>query len=568
MKTLYRSFSLAAILLTTITMVRANDCTTAQLIISQENFSASELNGTLSGAGFSGEAQCTGPDGRDDRWYRFVAVGTKHGVRAIGAGDLFPSIEVYSACGGEVIACHTGTGNVSVLPLSGLTQGETYYYRVYDGSEEGATDTEFATSVMHIPFVKLQAQHCGVMDFNSNDIIRATLPSNTMNFTNYQFRFVELEAPFNTYIITSPNGTNPNFRLKWFPQLEYGRTYEVSVRVRAIVPAFGDFGESCVIGMQPQVLSTQLEEQYANGFFGFCDWVGAQGVGLATKYRWRFLDISSATTSVAYGDNNQRLLRLSSVPNLKLGATYLVTAYATVAGEESPDGPFRFLNMNNFVPNTGIRQDIYTCGETYPISSDLQAREICHAESYTWRFRNTTESQPDLLYTRTDGNRFIKLNWVAGLNVGHSYDVDVKASQGGLEGDYSSICNITIGASLNPNLLIADDYFLSLEEDYITNPAISLPREFQPVEKPAEWAMTALPEVGGSSYSVVISGGDYFETIEVEVYDLNGRLVGRKQLAAAPGAEDSWTLNELTRGVYVVRAVGDMHFETRKITVF
>lgn len=568
MKNFYRFIATVAIVIGPALSAMANECSTANLITSQENFANSQTSGTLNGAGYSGAAQCSGPDGRDDVWYRFVAAATKHGVRAIGSGDLSLAIEVYDACGGNLLACQPGGGSTTLATLGGLTPGNTYYYRIYNDSAVPATSEEFTTSVIHIPFVALSVNDCGTMNFTSNDIIRATNPSNTSNFTNYQFRFVELEAPFNTYVITSPNGTNPNFRLQWFPQLQYGRTYQVSVRVRAILPTYGDFGESCVIGMQSSVLATELEPQYVNGFFGFCDWVGAKGVGLATKYRWRFLNISDATVSIAYGDNNQRLLRLSGVPDLELGTTYLVSAYATVGGSESTDGPFKFLNMNNFVPNTGLRQDIYTCGATYPISSDLQAREICHADTYTWRFRNTSQSQPDLIYTRSDGNRFIKLTWVAGLNVGDSYDLDIKASQGGLGGDYSSICNITIGASLNPNLLIADDYFLTEQSGESYNPSINLPTIINPMDAPANWALTATPETGGTGYSVTISGGDHSTEVTVDVFDLNGRLVAQRRMAAVPGGQTTWRLDGLTRGVYVVRAVGDVHFEAEKITVF
>ncbi len=295
MKTFYRLLVLLAIVIWPALSAIANDCSTANLINSNENFTDSQISGTLAGAGFSGAEQCSGPDGRDDVWYRFVALATKHGVRAIGSGDLSLAIEVYNACGGTQLACQPGVGSTTLVTLSGLTPGNTYYYRVYNDSADPATSEEFTTSVIHIPFVTLTANDCGTLNYTSNDIVRATNPSNTSNFTNYQFRFVELEAPFSTHVITSPNGTNPNFRLQWFPQLEYGRTYEVSVRVRAILPTFGDFGESCVIGIQTNVMSTELEAQYVNGFFGFCDWVGARGqtwehlfgVGLCHRSRRR-----------------------------------------------------------------------------------------------------------------------------------------------------------------------------------------------------------------------------------------------------------------------------------------
>lgn len=61
-------------------------------------------------------------------------------------------------------------------------------------------------------------------------MITTDLPVNQFLLTNWYFEFTELEAPFSTYEILSPNGANPNFMLEWFNDAEYGRTYEVRTR--------------------------------------------------------------------------------------------------------------------------------------------------------------------------------------------------------------------------------------------------------------------------------------------------------------------------------------------------
>ncbi|HKK39389.1 MAG TPA: hypothetical protein VJ949_08220, partial [Cryomorphaceae bacterium] len=188
----------------------ANDCLTANLISSEEDFALSETSGSFLGAGFSGDPQCAGAGGSDDVWYSFVAIATDHGIQAKGELDINLAVEVYDACGGTLIICrdNAGPGATETVLLPDLIVGNTYLYRVYHvGSPAIATD--FATAVAHIPFVELVSSDCGTLDYTTNDVIRATNPSNTANFTNYQFRFVEQEAPFNTYLITSPNGTNP-----------------------------------------------------------------------------------------------------------------------------------------------------------------------------------------------------------------------------------------------------------------------------------------------------------------------------------------------------------------------
>lgn len=544
----------------------ANDCLTANSITSEEDFSDSQLAGSFVGAGFSGTLQCAGPGGNDDVWYSFVAVATRHGVRATGSGDLNLALEVYDACAGSQLVCRNsaGAGGTETAVLAGLTVGNTYFYRVYHAGGTAATSTEFTTAVAHIPFVELLPSNCGVLDYTTNDLIRATNPSNTENFTNYQFRFVEQESPFNTYVITSPNGTNPNFLLQWFPQIEYGRTYEVSVRVRAIAPAYGDFGNACIIGLQNNVLSTTLENQYSNGFFDFCDIIGANKVALSTQYRWTFLDFASdpPVQTEVIGLSDSRLLNLYRVPELKLGTTYIVSVFATVAGDESSAGGLRFINMNNAVPNTGLNSDIYPCGQTYPISTFLQAREICQAESYTWRFTNTSTAQPALFYTRDDGSRFVDLDFVSGLIEGDSYDVEVLAAQGGLIGDYSAICNITIGPSAL-GLVMSE---LEIDSQSSTNDDLD---QWQALQESPKWEID-LSKVSnsGGSYNLTMSSEDFGQNAMVEVYDLNGRKMDVSTTNLSVGSTEQLNLSNLPHGVYLLRVFNGNHQETRRVTNF
>ena len=81
-------------------------------------------------------------------------------------------------------------------------------------------------------------------------------PSNTSSIAYYQWRFTELEAPFAIHELISENPTNPNFRLNWFEAIQYGRSYEVSVRIATYPgPVSGDYGSVCTIELQSNVLS-------------------------------------------------------------------------------------------------------------------------------------------------------------------------------------------------------------------------------------------------------------------------------------------------------------------------
>jgi hypothetical protein len=78
----------------------------------------------------------------DDIWFSFVASETSMTIGAIGAADPNPAppntgydpvVEAFDACGGTSLGCVDATiaGEAESLELTGLTVGNTYYFRVY-----------------------------------------------------------------------------------------------------------------------------------------------------------------------------------------------------------------------------------------------------------------------------------------------------------------------------------------------------------------------------------------------------------------------------------------------------
>ncbi|NEN25187.1 T9SS type A sorting domain-containing protein [Cryomorpha ignava] len=543
-------------------------CTTASNVTPREALSQSPVSGSFAAESFSGDPECVGPDGQADAWYRFTANSTKMFVRVSGTGDLDLALEVVNSCGGAVLACenNSGSAGIETASLSGLTIGNTYYFRTYHVGAAPAISQSFTVAVSFIPLVELRPELCGISDYTTNDILKSTQPSYSTPLVYYQWRFEELEAPFNVYERIALVPTNPNYRLKWLGEIAYNRSYSVSVRI-AVNPGstVGEYGPACIIQLQEDVLTTQLEDQYANGIFDFCDVVGADPVGGADRYRWEFFDFTN--TLNVYGDNSQRLLRLSKVPGLRRGQTYIVKVFAEVEGMESPAGENSFLTINNAVPNTGLRNDFYPCGATYPINSQVQAVEICRAQNYTWRFRNTSQPQADLIYTRTDGSRFIRLEWVTGLIPGDNYNVDVKARQGFKNGDYSAVCNITVGASTSG--FVGEVYALYDDEEYIDHdPNNDI---YYEVELASEIELVVMNNGSAASEGIVfdISSSDVNSDTRLELYDLNGRLIAdRTEYVVREGNRITWKIPGFTSGIYLLRAVNGENVVTKKVSVF
>ncbi len=538
----------------------ASECNTAVSITPEHSLDAAEIDRSFVSETFSGVSECSGPDGQVDAWFEFVASSSNMLIEANGTGNLDLAIEVYASCGGGILDCtnDAGAGASELVSIGGLTSGNTYYFRTYHAAASVADSDDFSVSVAFVSSVELKSIYCGVLDYTTNDIIQSTQPPLGTSVAYYQWRFTELEAPFTVHELIPENPANPNFRLNWFDAIEYGRSYDVSIRIGTYPgPVSGDYGNSCTIKLQDNVLSTQLQAQYGNGIFDFCDIVAADPVGGADKYRWEFNDL--VNTTVIYSEFYYRLLRLYQVPGLQLGKTYIVSAFAQVNGMESPVGTLRFLFTNNLVPNTGLRNDFYPCGGSYPLNSQVQAVEICAAESYTWRFRNTSQLQEDLIYTRSDGSRFIRLEWVTGLIGGDNYDLDVKGFQGGLDGDYSAICNITVGEPTNG---FTTGYVDDLSEVIESSGEIA---EYEP-----ELFLSVLQSGSSSGAPVMFQiASDINEYVTVAMYDLNGRIVDSRQVRAMTDVSlIEWNVQGLTQGIYILKAFTQNKITSRKLSVF
>ncbi len=536
----------------------ANDCNTAINITPATLAVNSQQAGTLASATWSGGLQCAGPGASPDMWYQFTATATRMFVAAQGGGDLNIAIEVFSDCVGTSVFCrnNTGAGALEIANVNNLVVGNTYYFSVFHAGGTPQTTDAYEVAVFYIPIVELRSQDCDIFNYNTNQIIRSNQPaSSEFTTANFQFRFVELEAPFNTYEVISPNGTNPNYRLEWFGPIQYGRTYELSVRIRVSEGSyFGDYGSACTIGLQPTVLTTRLQQQYSNGVFNFCSILGADKVGGASQYRWVFNDLETPVS--VFGDGDSRLLKLQNVPDLQLAQTYIVSVFATVNGDESPAGTLRFISTVNSVPPTGLNQSLHPCGNSYPINLSVQAIEVCSADSYTWRFTNTSQAQAPLTYTRTDGNRALKLDFVAGLIVGDNYNVEVRANQGGLIGSFSSVCNITIGASTAGSPPMAPGGLTSLYEQ----------NAYQSIAGPNGFSAEVSVQARQGEVAVTFSGDAETSFLTLELYNLSGQLISTKMVAATNGEQFIWNTGSSAKGIYLVRITDGTRQLVKKVS--
>ncbi len=488
------------------------ECDEATPIIAAVTFNESSVSASMLDETASGVEQCQNTSNvQPDQWFSFESVATVMYVRAWGLGDFNAAVEVYDACGGELIACQNDApaGQREIVILQNTTPGETYYVRVYHGGAGTPQTLNYTVAVAHIPFIKLEADDCGVFDYTPTDVISSELPSNQFLLTNYYFEFTELEEPFNTYEILSPNGSNRNFQLQWFPQAEFGRTYSVRTRARMYQgPNWGDYGDACTIGFADGGATTQLKVEFALGFYNMCDILEADNVAGASEYTWLFTDGFDSLTAVS----PNRFLQLQNVEDLNLGSPYAVSVKAQSLGQYGEYGISRLIAMNNFVPTIGLDENFTACGSTVALNAVISAINICAADYYTFRFTNISDlTQEDLFYTRDDGLRTVLLSWVTGLIPGDTYAVQVLGASGGLVGTYGPICEITIAGGMSG--------IITLDESNVQS------------DVQAEISIYPNPSRGDEVMVSIENLQDVQNDVIIDVYDMYGKRVHSENYA-------------------------------------
>jgi len=124
-----------------------DDCANAVLLTPGATLTCtSPVSGTTVGATQSQSVgTCFGnPD--DDVWYKFVATGTAHSIitaNVTGSGTADIVTQVFDSCGGTSIVCQDSPN--SPVNLTGLTVGNTYFFRIY--SYALTTTTSFTVCV-------------------------------------------------------------------------------------------------------------------------------------------------------------------------------------------------------------------------------------------------------------------------------------------------------------------------------------------------------------------------------------------------------------------------------------
>lgn len=217
----------------------------------EDTFNESRVMDDMADAFSFGNFSCASDIGQVERWYKFTAEKTTSFIsaRREGTGNFNPVIEVYNSCGGSPILCQDNDLGAQELIIFPTVPGQEYRFRVYHKGPQALNNTAMSAAVAHVPSTQLRSLDCNRMNLQYTDIIRSDWPSNSFLLANWEFKFESMDNPNDVYEILSPNGSNPQFRMSWFPQAQPGTTYRVSTRPRMYQgPTWGDYAGTCFIG--------------------------------------------------------------------------------------------------------------------------------------------------------------------------------------------------------------------------------------------------------------------------------------------------------------------------------
>jgi len=280
---------------------------------------------------------------------------------------------------------------------------------------------------------KVSSSFCNTSGYDLSDVISCDGVSGSQN---YLWQLTPIGgSPLPEY---SRGYANRNLRLSWISGIQLGETYEVRVKAQ-VNGVWGEYGEVCTIGTASSVQQTQLAivsspNNYISGLpYVMCNSILADYVYAAERYEWEFI---GPNTVVAESPSYH--IQLSSVPGLLMNTNYDVRVRARVDGQWGNFNVQRPIQIGN-PANTQIIAS--QCGTTRALNLAIAAINTCGATSYTFRFQHPTESERIIVRTP-----YTCPLWIVQppLTPGETYSVTVKVTQGGVEGDYSTACNITI----------------------------------------------------------------------------------------------------------------------------
>lgn len=296
-----------------------------------------------------------------------------------------------------------------------------------------------------IPPTKLLAEYCGITVTSLSQLVYC---NDVPGAQYYGFEVTHATTSF-TATYTQPTGTRA-FALSSIPGVGPGKTYVV--RARAYKNGvWGNYWAPCNLTTPNTTPVTKLMAAYCGITVSsipqtvYCDYVAG-----ATQYGYLVTHTASSFTVAYTQANGTRAFSLGSIPGIKYGLTYVVQVRAYVNGVWGNYWAPCNLTTPAITPVTKLMAAY--CGVTVSSSSQMVYCDyVATATSYQYLVTHAASSY-SVTYTDPNATRSFALSFVAGIQSGKTYTVQVRAYVNGVWGNYWAPCTITVGgAIINPD---------------------------------------------------------------------------------------------------------------------
>lgn len=280
-----------------------------------------------------------------------------------------------------------------------------------------------------VPHTQLTATYCNTtQQLNTN--LACTAVSGA---TQYEWEVTDQET--NTVYLDT-TATN-RFRLNLLSQTTYNKTY--SIRVRAFVEEWGEFGNACTVATPPIPVSGLIASQCGITQTGLSQTLTPITVVNATQYEWEITDVGTneVTTVLVTKTLN---LNTAGITGYGYNKTYSIRIRAFIGGSGT-FGPFgsACTVTTPSIPASGLIAS--QCGITQSgLSQTLSPITVLNATQYEWEI---TDVATNLVTTRLV-TRTLNLNTasISGYGYNKSYSIRVRAFAGAF-GPFGSACTVS-----------------------------------------------------------------------------------------------------------------------------
>jgi PKD repeat protein len=300
-------------------------------------------------------------------------------------------------------------------------------------------------------------------------------------------------------------------------------------------------------------VNTSCTTQLASGSCGITltslnQWIYCVAVTGATDYRYRFICVAQGFNQTIYRGSSANDFKPAWQTGIQNNRTYTVEVSAKVGSSWTAWGAICNLTTPASVQGTYVLAP-YCPGTTPAVSTTIYCNPVTNATDYRWRVTNTALGYSSVKYRGAASNTW-KLTWSGGILTSTTYNVEVAALVSGIWGSYSTVCQVTTGATqLAPN-------------DPST--ATLIPAEVR-AANPGAYDDVMLLDVfpNPTSGTITVTSGSPMS--EISVFNILGTCV--YHLPVGRELETSVDLGGMEHGVYFIHVLTADGAMTRKIVV-